>query len=114
MDEKRVSGSYLIISEDKSDSLYPMCFGVSCAFFALRFLVGSEKGDEKWSEFRDEMLQGSAHLMGVACKKKMIRKVKVKVKINFYYFINLTWQMREDDVEMGQVMGQVSEFFVKS
>ncbi|KAK8686524.1 hypothetical protein V6N13_125548 [Hibiscus sabdariffa] len=65
MDEKRISGSYLIISEDKSDSLYPMYFGVSCAFFALRFLMGSEKGDEKWSEFCDKMLQGSAHLMGL-------------------------------------------------
>ncbi|GMI94560.1 hypothetical protein HRI_003125300 [Hibiscus trionum] len=70
MDEKRVSGSYLIISEDKSDSLYPMCFGVSCAFFALGFLAGSEKGDEKWSEFRDEMLQGSAHLMGFLVRRR--------------------------------------------
>ncbi|KAK8513207.1 hypothetical protein V6N13_032454 [Hibiscus sabdariffa] len=65
MDEKRISGSYLIISEDKSDSLYPMYFGVYCAVFALRFLMESEKGDEKWSEFRDKMLQGSAHLMGL-------------------------------------------------
>ncbi|KAK8690429.1 hypothetical protein V6N13_073962 [Hibiscus sabdariffa] len=65
MDEKRISGSYLIISEDESDSLYPMYFGVSCAFFALRFLIGPGKGDEKLSEFRDKMLQGSAHLLGL-------------------------------------------------
>ncbi|GMJ13606.1 hypothetical protein like AT5G53020 [Hibiscus trionum] len=65
MDEKRISGSYLIISEDESDSLYPMYFGVSCAFFALRFLLGPEEGDRKWSEFRDTMLQGSAHLLGL-------------------------------------------------
>ncbi|KAE8676183.1 Ribonuclease P protein subunit P38-related isoform 2 [Hibiscus syriacus] len=65
MDEKRISGSYLIISEDKSDGLYPMYFGVSCAFFALRFLIGSEKGDEKWCEFREKMVQGSAHLLGL-------------------------------------------------
>ncbi|KAK8306553.1 hypothetical protein V6Z11_D03G135200 [Gossypium hirsutum] len=66
MDEKRISGSCLIISEDnKSDSLYPMCFGVSCAFFALRFLIGTEKGDEKWCEFRDKMIQGSAQLLGL-------------------------------------------------
>ncbi|KAG4207204.1 hypothetical protein ERO13_A03G052000v2 [Gossypium hirsutum] len=66
MDEKRISGSCLIISEDnKSDSFYPMCFGVSCAFFALRFLIGTEKGDEKWCEFRDKMVQGSAQLLGL-------------------------------------------------
>ncbi|XP_022737408.1 myosin heavy chain, muscle-like [Durio zibethinus] len=65
MDEKRISGSYLIISEEKSDSLYPMYFGVSCAFFALRLLTGPEKEDEKWSELRDKMLQGSAQLLGL-------------------------------------------------
>ncbi|XVF10085.1 hypothetical protein REPUB_Repub07fG0152800 [Reevesia pubescens] len=65
MDEKSISGSYLIISEEKSDSLYPMYFGVSCAFFALRLLTGPEKEDEKWSELRDKMLQGSAQLLGL-------------------------------------------------
>ncbi|WRX18374.1 hypothetical protein QQP08_010861 [Theobroma cacao] len=65
MDEKGISGSYLIISEEKSDSLYPMYFGVSCAFFALRLLTGPEKEDEKWSELRDKMLQGSAQLLGL-------------------------------------------------
>ncbi|XVF12688.1 hypothetical protein REPUB_Repub08aG0140600 [Reevesia pubescens] len=65
MDEKRISGSYLIISEEKSDSLYPMYFGVSCAFFALRLLTGPEMEDDKWSELRDKMLQGSAQLLGL-------------------------------------------------
>ncbi|XWS50341.1 hypothetical protein CRYUN_Cryun12cG0079800 [Craigia yunnanensis] len=65
MDEKRIAGSYLIISEEKSDSLYPMYFGVSCAFFALGLLTGPEKEDEKWSELRDKMLQGSAQLLGL-------------------------------------------------
>ncbi|XVE58354.1 hypothetical protein DITRI_Ditri04bG0163300 [Diplodiscus trichospermus] len=65
MDEKNISGSYLIISEEKSDSLYPMYFGVSCAFFALRLLTGPEKEDERWSELRDKMLQGSAQLLGL-------------------------------------------------
>ncbi|XWS61342.1 hypothetical protein CRYUN_Cryun07bG0118100 [Craigia yunnanensis] len=65
MDEKNISGSYLIISEEKSDSLYPMYFGVSCAFFALRLLTGPGKEDEKWSELRDKMLQGSSQLLGL-------------------------------------------------
>ncbi|XVF53383.1 hypothetical protein PTKIN_Ptkin05aG0095100 [Pterospermum kingtungense] len=65
MDEKRISGSYLIISEEKSESLYPMYFGVSCAFFAVRLLTGPQKEDEKWSELRDKMLQGSAQLLGL-------------------------------------------------
>ncbi|XVF50956.1 hypothetical protein PTKIN_Ptkin04bG0145300 [Pterospermum kingtungense] len=65
MDEKSISGSYLIISEEKRDSLYPMYFGVSCAFFALRLLTGPEKEEEKWFELRDKMLQGSAQLLGL-------------------------------------------------
>ncbi|OMO93616.1 hypothetical protein COLO4_16772 [Corchorus olitorius] len=66
MEEKRrISGSYLIISEEKCDSLYPMYFGVSCAFFALRLLTGPEKEDERWSEFKEKMLQGSAQLLGL-------------------------------------------------
>ncbi|XP_016737301.1 interaptin isoform X1 [Gossypium hirsutum] len=65
MDEKGISSSYPIFSEDKRDSLYPMYFGVSCAFFALRLLAGPEKEDEKWSESRDKMLHGSAQLLGL-------------------------------------------------
>ncbi|PPR84553.1 hypothetical protein GOBAR_AA36162 [Gossypium barbadense] len=65
MDEKGISGSYPIFSEDKKDSLYPMYIGVSCAFFALRLLTGPEKEDEKWSESRDKMLHGSAQLLGL-------------------------------------------------
>ncbi|XP_022734162.1 myosin heavy chain, muscle-like [Durio zibethinus] len=65
MDEKTISASYLIISEEKSDSLYSMYFGVSCAFFALRLLSETEKEDEKWSKLRDKMLQGSAQLLGL-------------------------------------------------
>ncbi|KAK4436215.1 hypothetical protein Salat_0785200 [Sesamum alatum] len=62
MDEKGVSGSF---SEEDIDSLYPMFFGVSCAFFALRLLPEPEICDEKWSEIRNRMLKGSAHLLGL-------------------------------------------------
>ncbi|KAL0304421.1 UNVERIFIED_CONTAM: hypothetical protein Sradi_6310200 [Sesamum radiatum] len=65
MDEKGVSGSFIFISEENTDSLYPMLFGVSCAFFALRLLPEPEMCDDKWSEIRNRMLKGSAHLLGL-------------------------------------------------
>ncbi|KAL0403239.1 UNVERIFIED_CONTAM: hypothetical protein Sradi_1964700 [Sesamum radiatum] len=58
MDEKGVF-------EEDIDRLYPMFFGVSCAFFALRLLPEPEICDEKWSEIRNRMLKGSAHLLGL-------------------------------------------------
>uniref|UniRef100_A0A5B7B0U2 Uncharacterized protein n=1 Tax=Davidia involucrata TaxID=16924 RepID=A0A5B7B0U2_DAVIN len=64
MDEKGVANSHLVISEEKNESLYPMFFGVSCAFFAIRLLSEPEMNDERWSEIRNRMLQGSAHLLG--------------------------------------------------
>jgi chromosome segregation ATPase len=63
MDGKEVSGSYLIVSEGKSDSFYPMYFGVSCALFALKVLTKPVKEDDRWSELCDKMLRGSAHLL---------------------------------------------------
>ncbi|KAL0548802.1 hypothetical protein IC582_013275 [Cucumis melo] len=65
MDEKEVSNLRTFISEEKIDSLSPMYFGVSCAFFALRLLSTSDCKDEKWSEVREKMLQGSAQLLGL-------------------------------------------------
>lgn len=59
-EEKAVSGSFMVISEEKTDSLYPMIFGVSCAFFALRLLPEPESSDEKWSDIRNRVLKGSA------------------------------------------------------
>ncbi|KAE8719708.1 Ribonuclease P protein subunit P38-related isoform 2 [Hibiscus syriacus] len=109
MDEKRISGSYLIISEDKSDSLYPMYFGVSCAVFALRFLIGSEEGDEKWCEFRDKMLQGSAHLLGLllwriqreeeadVAKAQLLQKLQIAEKE-----IEELKQMRHEDAKANE------------
>ncbi|KAK6135226.1 hypothetical protein DH2020_031034 [Rehmannia glutinosa] len=65
MDEKGVSGSFTVMSEEKIDSLYPMFFGVSCAFFALKLLPEPEICDDKWLEIRNRMLKGSAHLLGL-------------------------------------------------
>ncbi|GAB2265058.1 hypothetical protein Dimus_000125 [Dionaea muscipula] len=45
--------------------LYPMCFGVSCALFALELLSKQELDDERWAETRERMLQRGAHLLGV-------------------------------------------------
>ncbi|KAK7317116.1 hypothetical protein RJT34_01083 [Clitoria ternatea] len=51
---------------DITDSMYPMYFGVSCAFFALQVLTDEPQVDlEKWSKIRDTMLQGSAQLLGL-------------------------------------------------
>lgn len=65
MDGKGVSGSYLVLCEEKDESLYPMVFGVSCAFFALKLLSDSKISDEKLSEIRIGLLFGSAHLLGL-------------------------------------------------
>ncbi|KAH6770955.1 hypothetical protein C2S52_015758 [Perilla frutescens var. hirtella] len=60
MEEKGVSGSFMVISEENTDSLYPMILGVSCAFLALRQLPEPDICDEKWSEIRNRMYKGSA------------------------------------------------------
>ncbi|XP_075493331.1 uncharacterized protein LOC142531155 isoform X1 [Primulina tabacum] len=58
MDEKGVS-------EEKNEGLYPIFYGVSCAFSALKFLPEPEICDAKWSEIRNRILQCSAHLLGL-------------------------------------------------
>ncbi|KAG5229546.1 myosin heavy chain, cardiac muscle [Salix suchowensis] len=63
MNGREVSGSYLTVSEGKSDSFYPMYFGVSCALFALKVLTNPVKEDDRWSELCDKMLRGSANLL---------------------------------------------------
>ncbi|XP_062120090.1 uncharacterized protein LOC133834480 [Humulus lupulus] len=66
MDEKVVPNSKSLVLEDKSDGLYPMYFGVSCAFLAVRLLsLPHDMEDEKWSDIREKMLQGSAQLLGL-------------------------------------------------
>ncbi|XP_057798719.1 putative WEB family protein At1g65010, chloroplastic [Salvia miltiorrhiza] len=66
MDEKGMSGSITVGSEDSIDTLYPMLFGVSCAFFALRLLPEQpELCDDMWSQVTARMLQGSSHLLGL-------------------------------------------------
>ncbi|KAL2339605.1 hypothetical protein Fmac_007545 [Flemingia macrophylla] len=48
-----------------TESMYPICFGVSCAFFALEVLTEPQVEVERWSKIRDTMLQGSAQLLGL-------------------------------------------------
>lgn len=74
MGSSKMSGSYLIVSEEKSDSLFPVYFGVSCAVFALKLLKGPEKEDE----IRDKMLRGSAQLLGLLVWR--IQKVSMEEK----------------------------------
>ncbi|KAL9163106.1 hypothetical protein ABFS82_06G020100 [Erythranthe guttata] len=70
MEEKGMADSEVIFSDEDVSSFYPMFFGVSCAFFALRLLPAPEichagAGDNNWSEIRNRMLKGSAHLLGL-------------------------------------------------
>ncbi|PON81256.1 Ribonuclease P protein subunit P38-like protein [Trema orientale] len=66
MEEKVVPNSNSLAPEDKNDSLYPMYFGVSCAFFAVRLLsLPHDMEDERWCDIREKMLQGSAQLLGL-------------------------------------------------
>ncbi|PON72048.1 Ribonuclease P protein subunit P38-like protein [Parasponia andersonii] len=66
MEEKVVPSSNSFSPEDKSDSLYPMYFGVSCAFFAVRLLsLPHDMEDERWCDIREKMLQGIAQLLGL-------------------------------------------------
>lgn len=48
-----------------TESMYSMCFGVSCAFFALQVLTEPQIEVQRWSKIRDTMLQGSAQLLGL-------------------------------------------------
>lgn len=63
MGERELSGLDLTGSE--SHTMYPMYFGVSCAFFALQALSNPYVEVERWPEIRDNMLQGSAKLLGL-------------------------------------------------
>lgn len=68
MDERKSPDSCLstlFLCEEKVNDWYPMYFGVSCAFFALRLLPGQETDDDKWSEVWNTILQGSAQLLGL-------------------------------------------------
>ncbi|KAI4337979.1 hypothetical protein L6164_016338 [Bauhinia variegata] len=65
MGGKEFSGLDTIWFEKKPDSMYPMYFGVSCAFFALQVMSKPCVDVERWSEIRDNMLQGSAQLLGL-------------------------------------------------
>lgn len=60
-----MSGSIIVSSEEKDESLYPTFFGVSCAFFALRILSEPKLPSEQWSEIKNWMLRGTAHLLGL-------------------------------------------------
>ncbi|RDX65502.1 hypothetical protein CR513_55836, partial [Mucuna pruriens] len=61
MGEKEISVLDRVDNKNES-SMYPMYFGVSCAFFALQVLTEPQ---ERWSQIRDTMLQGSAQLLGL-------------------------------------------------
>ncbi|XP_048127751.1 cingulin [Rhodamnia argentea] len=68
MDERKIPDSCLsslFLCEEKVNDWYPMYFGVSCAFFALRLLPGRETDDDKWSEVWNTILHGSAQLLGL-------------------------------------------------
>ncbi|XP_073121813.1 uncharacterized protein [Henckelia pumila] len=57
MDEKGVSNSRKVTSDEQNDGLYPMFLGVCCAFLALKL--------SPESDVRNKMLVCSAHLFGL-------------------------------------------------
>lgn len=113
MDDKEVSIS--CIFEEKEESVYPMYFGVSCAFVALRLLSVKEipeMDDSRWSVITERMLQGSAHLLGLLVWKaqggeamegrsdllKKLRKVETEI-------VELKTRRSEDAKANEKVMG---------
>ncbi|KAL3653648.1 hypothetical protein CASFOL_003329 [Castilleja foliolosa] len=66
--------------DENPDTLYPMFFGVSCAFFALKLLPEPETCDDKLLEISNNMLKGSAHLLGLLIwkirKPELLRKLE--------------------------------------
>ncbi|XP_024969391.1 trichohyalin isoform X1 [Cynara cardunculus var. scolymus] len=62
MNEKWITGSCMGIPDEKSSSLYPMLFSVSCALFSLKHSSGDER---KRTEITDSMLHGGASLISL-------------------------------------------------
>lgn len=65
MVEKEISGVDMNECQNKSDTIYPLYFGVSCAFFAIHVLSKPRFESERWLKIRDIMLHGSARLLGL-------------------------------------------------
>ncbi|KAL5718280.1 hypothetical protein ACHQM5_011199 [Ranunculus cassubicifolius] len=82
-------------NEEGGESLYPMYFGVSCAFIALKLLSKSEFDDDLWLEVRNKMLQGSAHLLGILAWK-IQRRGKLEKEVE------LLKRMRREDAKANQ------------
>lgn len=79
MDEKGMSGSITVVSEESVGALCPMLFGVSCAYFALRLLPQPELcDDDEWSQVRSRMLEGSAHLLGLLVWRVQMEEAKTR------------------------------------
>ncbi|KAL5989421.1 hypothetical protein ACLOJK_010312 [Asimina triloba] len=68
MDEEEASIPCGPVSQGEDESVYPVYFGISCAFVALH-LLSSEKRPEadngKWAAIADGLLRGSAQLLGL-------------------------------------------------
>ncbi|ERN14063.1 hypothetical protein AMTRI_Chr01g133620 [Amborella trichopoda] len=69
MEEKEAR--YLSLIPDKVDCVYPMYFGVSCAFVGLHLLTTEKKRELRgkmfndWSKIMEGMLRGSTQLLGL-------------------------------------------------
>ncbi|KAG5036107.1 hypothetical protein GmHk_04G011761 [Glycine max] len=111
MGEKEVSVLDRDGCDNKSDteSMYPMYFGVSCAFFALQVLTEEPQVEvEKWSKIRDTMLQGSARLLGLVVwklQKGMRNGGECKLKIAEREIENLKKMRHEDAKANEKVVG---------
>ncbi|XP_020963588.1 polyamine-modulated factor 1-binding protein 1 [Arachis ipaensis] len=96
-----------------TDIMYPMYFGVSCAFFALQALTKPHVEVEKWSEIRDSILQGSAQLLGLIVWKvqkgvpdgEEYRKILFKLRNAEREIENLKKMRHEDAKANEKVVG---------
>ncbi|TKY74082.1 hypothetical protein E2542_SST02841 [Spatholobus suberectus] len=110
MGEKEISVLDRVGCDNKSDteSMYPVYFGVSCAFFALQVLSEPQVEVKRWSKIRDTMLQGSAQLLGLIVwkvQKGMPNGGEGKLRIAEREIENLKKMRHEDAKANEKVVG---------
>lgn len=91
-----------------TESMYSMCFGVSCAFFALQVLTEPPIEVQRWSKIRDTMLQGSAQLLGLIVwkvQKGMLNGGECRLKSAEREIENLKKMRHEDAKANEKVVG---------
>lgn len=102
----------MVMGDTSDDSMYPMYFGVSCAFFALQVLRKKPHVEvENLSKIVETMLQGSAQLLGLIVWKVQKRvpndgeNLIIKLKSAEIEIKNLKKMRHEDAKANEKVVG---------